>query len=160
MDSFFGIGMPELVLILVIAGIVMGPERIGHVARWLGKTTAQLQAISRGFVQQLQNEIDGIDDGESLKEAMNEVNALRKELQNLRTEFTTVTTSVAKDKKEVIEVLENSIRPPSLLPSPKKEVADDKKVETAVAVNGTKNGEETSVPPVLPTPIDISDDPE
>ena len=28
MDSFFGIGLPEFVLILLIASVVMGPERI------------------------------------------------------------------------------------------------------------------------------------
>ena len=63
MDSVFGIGLPEFILIMLIAGIVMGPERIARTARWLGKTTAQLQAISRGFVRQLTAEIDGADDG-------------------------------------------------------------------------------------------------
>ncbi|MCP5098981.1 MAG: twin-arginine translocase subunit TatB, partial [Chloroflexi bacterium] len=63
MDSFFGIGFPELVTILILAGIVMGPARIGRVARWLGRTTAQLQTISRGFMRQLSAELESVDDG-------------------------------------------------------------------------------------------------
>ena len=58
MDSFFGIGAPELVLILIIASMVMGPKRIGQTARWLGRTTAQLQNISRSFIRQLNAELD------------------------------------------------------------------------------------------------------
>ncbi len=50
MDSFFGIGLPEFVLILVIAGMVMGPERIVRMARSLGVVTARLQNISRSFL--------------------------------------------------------------------------------------------------------------
>ncbi|HMT22539.1 MAG TPA: twin-arginine translocase TatA/TatE family subunit, partial [Promineifilum sp.] len=42
MDNVFGIGLPEFVLILVIAGMVMGPERIARTARSLGVLTARL----------------------------------------------------------------------------------------------------------------------
>jgi len=157
MDSVFGIGLPELVLILVIAGIVMGPERIGRVARWLGKTTAQLQAISRGFLQQLQNEIDGIDDGEALKGAMNEVQALRQELESLRSEFKAVTNESTEAGKKAIDEIENTIRPPSLLPEKTK---TDQEGETAVAANGSNDSKQTSKPTDLPTPIDVPDDPE
>ena len=156
MDSFFGIGLPELVLILVIAGVVMGPERIGRVARWLGKTTAQLQAISRGFVQQLQNEIDGIDDGEALKGAMNEVQALRQELESLRSEFTAVTGKTTRAGKEAINEIENSIRPPSLLP----EKANNQEGEAEVTANGSAAPNSAPTTNDLPTPIDVPDDPE
>ena len=52
----------EFVVILLLAGIVLGPERIRDVARWLGKTTAQLRAVSRGFMQQLSAELDAVDE--------------------------------------------------------------------------------------------------
>ena len=80
MDSFFGIGLPELILILIVAGIVMGPERIGQTARWLGRTTAQLQKISRGFVRQLNQELDNSCDGKALRETMQQLHQLRLEL--------------------------------------------------------------------------------
>ena len=150
MDSFFGIGLPELVLILVIAGVVMGPERIAHIARWLGKTTAQLQSISRAFVQQIHNEIDGIDDGEAIKSAMAEMQSLRKELESLKSEFVASTTvNLPKD-----EPVTNSILPPQTTKS-----------VTASNANNNGNGQHTAVtttpPPTnLPTPLDIKDDPE
>jgi len=86
MDSFFGIGAPELVLILLLAGIVMGPERIGKAARWLGKTTAQLQAISRQFMRQLNAELSAAE-GEELKGAVDDIKALQRQVTQLRDEI-------------------------------------------------------------------------
>jgi Sec-independent protein translocase protein TatA len=154
MDNLFGIGMPELVLILVIAGIVMGPERIGRVARWLGKTTAQLQLISRSFVRQLHNELDGLDDGRALREAMEEVQAMRQELRSLRSEFTSVTTGAIGEGKAVIDEIEHSIRPPTLKP-----VEAIKGGETAAESNGTAKPSPPP-PPDLPRLVQIHDDPE
>lgn len=153
MDNFFGIGMPELILILIIAGVVMGPERIGHIARWLGRTTAQLQMISRSFMRQLSNELDGVDDGHALREAMDEVQALRQELQSLRSEFTSVTNSATTEGKAALDEIEHSIKPPTLTP-----VAAEKKngEDTAVAANGPAKTPASE----LPKPLKISDDPE
>lgn len=159
MESIFGVGLPELILILVIAGLVMGPERIGRVSRWLGRTTGQLQAISRGFVQQLQNEIDGIDDGEALKGALNEVQALRRELESLRSEFTTVTGKASQEGKEAFEAIENSIKPPSLMPKLQDTRAKDE-TDTAVAANGSTTAGPAATPTDLPNLVDVPDDPE
>jgi Sec-independent protein translocase protein TatA len=156
MDNFFGIGMPELILILVIAGIVMGPERIGRVARWLGKTTAQLQLISRSFMRQLHNELDGIDDGRALREAMEEVQAMRQELRSLRSEFTTVTTSAAAEGKAAIDEIEHSIRPPTLKPL---EARKGGGAELPPSTNGT-NKTPPPVAPDLPKLVQVSDDSE
>lgn len=151
MDNIFGIGMPELILILIIAGLVMGPERIGKVARWLGKTSAQLQIISRSFVRQLNNELDGLDDGHALREAMDEVKALRQELQSLRSEFTSVTAAATQEGKAAFEDIENSIQPPSL----KDIVADE---PAAGAKNGAYPPGATAVSD-LPKPLNVRDDP-
>lgn len=159
MESFFGIGLPELIFILIIAGIVMGPERIGHIARWLGKTTAQLQAISRGFMRQLQSELDGVDDGQALKEAMGEVQALRKELESLRTEFVHTTKSASREGKVAMQEIEHSIQPPQLKPAPASPQNGDGE-ETAVTPNDNPPPPPPAGQPDLPNLRPIPDDPE
>ena len=162
MDSFFGIGAPELILILIIAGVVMGPERIAHIARWLGKTTAQLQNISRAFMHQLTQELDGVDDDGALKDALGEMQALRQELETLKGELTATTTAVSQEGQEAIQDIKevsNSILPPSLASVTQKETTDE--ADTAVSANGNGHQtKETSSPATLPTPIEVEDDPE
>lgn len=127
----------------------MGPERIARTARWLGKTTAQLQAISRGFVRQLTAEIDGADDG-AFREAMAEMQDLRRQVNELRSELTETIKSPVNDTRKVLgesqELLNRSIQPPTL---------------------GSSNGKaspspEPAKPPTLslPKPVNVPGDPE
>lgn len=161
MDSIFGIGTPELILILIIAGIVMGPERIGKAARWLGRATAQIQSISRGFVRQLSAEIDQADDKGELKSAMQDVQALRKQLAEIRGELNTLATSTAKETNQALRdtkrELKNSIAPPSLAQSDGKAEGEARNGRADTSI--PEAADET--PPVdLPTRMEISDDPE
>lgn len=147
MDSVFGIGLAEFILIMLIAGIVMGPERIAHTARWLGKTTAQLQAISRGFMRQLTAELDGADAG-AFREAMAEMQDLRRQVNELRSELSdTVKGSISDSQKALAEsremLNEPMIKPPML--------------------GQTSNGKvdsSKSAPLPLPKPVSVPGDPE
>jgi Tat protein translocase TatB subunit len=49
----FGIGTPELLVILVVALIVLGPKRLPEVARSLGKGLAELRKATSGLTQEL-----------------------------------------------------------------------------------------------------------
>jgi Sec-independent protein translocase protein TatA len=153
MDSFFGIGAPELVVILFLAGIVMGPKRIQQVAFWLGKVTAQLQAISRGFTRQLNAELSAVDDGGEMKDAWSEVQDLRKQLADLKHEITSVALQpMAEGQKAVHEAkhaIDNTIRPPHLNPKNKP------KAETELK-DSSQNGESNALPNI----VEVSDDPE
>lgn len=83
MDSIFQIGFPELIAILILAGLVMGPQRIRQVALYLGRLSARVQAISRQFTRQLNAELDAVERGE-LKAAISDLQALKQEMQELR----------------------------------------------------------------------------
>ncbi len=83
--SFFNIGFGELFFILIMAGLILGPQRIRQVARWLGKATAQLRGISTQFMSQLNSELDG-SEREDLKGALDDIRSLQKELRDLRRE--------------------------------------------------------------------------
>jgi Tat protein translocase TatB subunit len=49
----FGIGITELLVILVVALIVLGPQRLPEVAKALGKGLAELRRASSGLTDEL-----------------------------------------------------------------------------------------------------------
>jgi Tat protein translocase TatB subunit len=49
----FGIGLPELLVILVVALIVLGPKRLPEVARTLGKGLAEFRRATSDITDEL-----------------------------------------------------------------------------------------------------------
>ena len=57
----FGIGLPELVVILAVALIVLGPQRLPEVARLLGRAYGQLRRASEEFQQTIRQDLAALE---------------------------------------------------------------------------------------------------
>jgi Tat protein translocase TatB subunit len=57
----FGIGMPELAVILVVALIVLGPRRLPEIARALGKGLAEFRKVTGEVNKEIQTARDLIE---------------------------------------------------------------------------------------------------
>ncbi len=56
--DFFGMGMGEILLILLVALIIWGPERIVEVGRTLGKVARALKKTSFDLTSQISKELE------------------------------------------------------------------------------------------------------
>tara|TARA_Y100000766_G_scaffold118340_1_gene101650 strand:- start:280 stop:570 length:291 start_codon:yes stop_codon:yes gene_type:complete len=83
--NIFGVGLPEVTVILVLALLIFGPKKLPELGRQLGKTLKSLKKASNEF----QNEIDQVmnDDNEkdltksSMSNFKNDLNKENKELE-------------------------------------------------------------------------------
>ena len=79
----FGIGLPELMLIMVLALLVLGPQRLPEVARLVGRAYAQLRRASEEFQNTIRQDIAAI-------ERQEDVNRNKAVAQELRERFADV----------------------------------------------------------------------
>ena len=58
----FNLGGGEIIVIMVIALIVLGPQRLPDAARQIGKTMSELRRLSTGFQDEVRSALDTADD--------------------------------------------------------------------------------------------------
>ena len=67
MDGIFGIGGSELVVILILAGIILGPERLARSAREIGKFVKNVKSYFSALSGELKAELDVLDEIQNIK---------------------------------------------------------------------------------------------
>lgn len=65
--DIFGIGGNELIVILLLAAIVLGPERLARSAREIGKFVRNAKAYFSSLSGELKAELDVLDELEKIK---------------------------------------------------------------------------------------------
>lgn len=62
-----GIGIPELMVILVVALVVLGPQRLPEVARMLGRAYGQLRRASEEFQHTIRQDLAALERQEDVQ---------------------------------------------------------------------------------------------
>ena len=93
--NIFGVGLPEVTVILVLALLIFGPKKLPELGKQLGKTLKSLKTASNEF----QNEINQVMN-ESNEQSLNE-------LSNIEDSKNINDIDISSDKFNTDNVLEN-----------------------------------------------------
>lgn len=69
--DLFGVGGPEILVLLLMGGVILGPRRIVRLAREIGKLVRQIQEIAQDLSKELNREIALIDRDERRQRPQN-----------------------------------------------------------------------------------------
>jgi sec-independent protein translocase protein TatA len=70
--NFFGIGLPEMMLIMVIALLVFGPKKLPEIGRSLGKAIRGFQEASKEFENEFKREAQQIEESVKMNAQLEE----------------------------------------------------------------------------------------
>lgn len=60
--DFFGVGSAEILVVILLAAVVLGPERMARAARKAGRMLAELKAYFQELSSGLKEELDVLDE--------------------------------------------------------------------------------------------------
>ncbi|MBO8203918.1 TatA/E family twin arginine-targeting protein translocase [Prochlorococcus marinus] len=84
--NIFGVGLPEVTVILILALLIFGPKKLPELGKQLGKTLKSLKKASNEFqneIDQVMNEEDkDVSPKSTESNQTNEINQEKKDLAN------------------------------------------------------------------------------
>ena len=100
----FGIGLPEMIIIAVVALIFIGPDKLPGVLRSIGKGLVELKRATSDVRSTVQEEMQKIEDEIELKEVRESAQDFKNELGGVANKIDPLTLSKfnSEDRKEVI----------------------------------------------------------
>jgi len=90
----FGVGFPELVVILAVALIVLGPQRLPEVARMLGRAYGQLRRASEEFQNTIRQDLAALE----RQEDVNRNKAIAQEIRERCADVEDVQTAIVQER--------------------------------------------------------------
>jgi sec-independent protein translocase protein TatB len=94
--DFLGIGLPELIIIMLVAVIVVGPKRLPEVAAQLGRVVRQMRGYATDVTSQMRSELDD----------------LTKEYEEMRRELEEVKGTARREVGSIVRKLDEATRQP------------------------------------------------
>ncbi len=117
-----GIGLPEIILVLLVAVVVVGPKRLPEFAAQLARVVRQMRGLATDVTSQMRTELD---------ELTREYEEMRKELEEVRQtavkSVDSITREVDQTVREVPAIIESSAEPApeKRLPAGERETSSD-----------------------------------
>jgi len=100
--EFLGIGLPELLVILLIALLVVGPQRLPQAAAQIARAVRQIRRYTTEVTEQLREELDKLEA---------EYEAVQAEMRQTREELRRAREEVDKLTKAAVGIAEEEPQP-------------------------------------------------
>ena len=103
----FGLGIPEIICILLIAIIVLGPEHMPKAAQMIGKWSAKLRSAATSFEQAIVQDEDLREIKTNLNEVKSEIDKAKSELFSIQDEVAQIPNDISQAYKEAKDEMQN-----------------------------------------------------
>ena len=122
----FGIGLPEMIIIAIVALIFIGPDKLPGVLRSIGKGLVELKRATSDVRSTVQEEMQKIEDEIEIKEVRESAEDFKNELGGVATKIDPLTLSKfnSEDQNEVISHSEKNMAKNDMFAE--NEIIDDK----------------------------------